>query len=79
MTSLEANKPLMTDTPSLQIDGLKDGVYYFQLRVFDDVGNVSFPDIISIEVRREPRVARSTVMQRWLSRMRRRLIRDLRF
>lgn len=52
MAKLETNKPLVTRESSVQIDGLKAGRYRIQLRVFDDAGNVSNPDIVSISVQR---------------------------
>jgi hypothetical protein len=50
MTVLKYNKPVETRESTLQIDGLKAGTYRFQLRVFDDKGNVSQPDIVSVQV-----------------------------
>ena len=51
MPKLEVNKPLMTREPNLSVDGLKAGQYRIQLRVFDDTGNVSRPDIVTVEVK----------------------------
>lgn len=50
MTQLEINKPVVTRVSVLDVDGLKAGTYRFQLRVFDDAGNVSQPDIVSVQV-----------------------------
>ncbi len=50
MAQLEYNKPFETRTSTLQIDGLKAGVYRFQLQVIDDAGNVSNPDIAKVRV-----------------------------
>jgi|GEM_PF-6850175 long-subunit fatty acid transport protein len=50
MAQLEFNEPVKTRAPALEIDGLKAGTYRFQLRVFDDTGNVSLPDIVSVKV-----------------------------
>jgi len=51
MAKLEFNEPLITRESNLLVDGLKVGQYRLQLRVFDDAGNVSRPDIVSIEVK----------------------------
>ncbi|WP_300455907.1 hypothetical protein [Desulfobacula sp.] len=47
---LEYNKPFETRTSTLRIDGLKAGVYQFQLRVINDAGKVSKPDIARVQV-----------------------------
>jgi len=51
MARLERNKPLTTRESSLKIDGLKAGKYRIQLRVFDDTGNISRPDIVTVDVK----------------------------
>lgn len=52
MARLEVNKPLMTRESILKLDGLEAGQHRIQLRVFDDAGNVSRPDIVTIDVKR---------------------------
>ena len=52
MTAFAYNQPIVTLKPGIQVDGLKTGVYRFQLRVIDDAGNVSKPDIVEVVVDR---------------------------
>jgi len=69
MATLTYNKPLITETPALKIDGLKVGVYRFQLRAIDDSGNASRPDIITIKVEAGTRLLSPLIPSIRLSRL----------
>ncbi len=47
---LKINTPVVTRLPVLEVDGLKAGTYRFQLCVFDDQGNKSRPDEVTVTV-----------------------------
>ena len=52
MPKLTPGRPVVTDEPVLKVENklVAGSVLRFQLRVFDDDGNVSEPDVVSVRV-----------------------------
>ena len=47
---LKVNTAVVTRLPVLEVDGLKAGTYRFQLCVYDEQGNKSRPDKVTVTV-----------------------------